>query len=181
MAASVTACTTLSAIEVGRDDRADVVERFRDRRVLLHETQPLRFRLLERRDVARDLRRADDPAGLVAHRRNRQGDIDRTATLREADRLEMVDALAPAQPREDVVFLRLAVWRNQHPDGPADHLVGRVAEQPLRGGVAGLDDAVEILRDDRVVGRVDDGGQVGLSRPRPVVWSETSRKKQSKP
>ncbi len=55
-------------IEVGGDDGADVVERFRNRRVLLDETHPFRFRLVEQRDVARDLRGADDPAGLVAHR-----------------------------------------------------------------------------------------------------------------
>ena len=156
----------LVAIEIGRDDRADVVERFGDGGVLLQQPHPLRFRLLERRDIARDLRGADDRAGVVADRRDGQRDVERPAVLGDPHGLEMLDALAAAQPREDVVFFGLPLGRDQHPDRPADELVGRIAEQPLGGGVARLNDAVEILREDRIVGRVDDRGEVRGTRAR---------------
>ena len=93
-----------------------------------------------------------------------QRDVEPPAILRHADRLEVLDAFAPPQPRQDVVFLRLPLGRNQHADRPSDQLVGRIAEHALRRGVARLDDAVEVLRDDGVVGRVDDRGEVRFGR-----------------
>ena len=74
----------------------------------------------------------------------------------------MIDALAVAHAFQDVVFLRLAFWRNQHSHGLSDQFAGGVAEQAFRGGIARLDDAIEVLRNDRIVGRVDDGREVGL-------------------
>ena len=59
-----------------------------------------------------------------------------------------------------VPFLGLAIGGDEETNRMADELAGAVAEHPLGGGVAGADDAVEILRDDRVVRRLDDGRQV---------------------
>ena len=44
-------------------------------------------------------------------------------------------------------------------DRPADDLVSPVAEEAFGRHIPGLDDAVGILREDRVVGRLDDGRQ----------------------
>ena len=53
------------------------------------------------RDVAGDLRRADDAARPVAHRRDRQRHIDLDAILAPPYRLEMIDPLAMPDPVED--------------------------------------------------------------------------------
>ena len=45
-------------------------------------------------------------------------------SLVDANGLEMLDALAAAQPREDVVFFGLTIGRNQHPDRRPIELVG---------------------------------------------------------
>ena len=134
-------------------------------------------------DVPRDLRRTDDPAGLVPHRGDRQRDVDAPAVLPHADRLEVIDALAGANAREDHRFLLLPLGRNQREDRPPDQLVRAVAKDALRGGIAGLDDAVQVFREDRILGRVDDGGQIGagirfLAARDPfigLVWHAASR------
>lgn len=41
----------------------------------------------------------------------------------------------------------------------ADDFLRRVAEDSGRGGIPAVDDAVEIFRDDRIIGRLDDGRQ----------------------
>jgi hypothetical protein len=58
--------------------------------------------------------------------------------------------------RDDVVFLRDAILRNDERDVAADRLLGGVAEQPLGAGVPGPDDSVERLADDRIVRGFDD-------------------------
>ena len=79
--------------------------------------------------------------------------------LAAADGLEVVEAIAAANAGQRLVFLGLAILRDQPPDRRADHLGGGVAEHPLGRLVPGLDDAVEVLADDRVVGGLDDGGE----------------------
>src|SRR5258706_10146185 len=68
----------------------------------------------------------------------------------------MIDLLAAAQARDDLVFLRLTVGWNDPADGLADHLRGGVAEDALSRSIPGLNDAVQILADDRIVARLDD-------------------------
>ena len=51
----------------------------------------------------------------------------------------------------------MALGRHEHRDVLADDLLGGVAEDPLGPLVPARDDAVEGLRDDDVVGRLDDG------------------------
>jgi hypothetical protein len=62
-----------------------------------------------------------------------------------------MQADARAHLTDDVVLFRKALVGNDQRDRPADGLVGRVAEHPLRGLVPAGDDPVEILADDRVV------------------------------
>ena len=71
----------------------------------------------------------------------------------------VTDSPAP-DAREHVVFLGLPIGGDDHPNGAADRLGGRVAEHPFGGAVPGRDDAVQILADDRVVRRFDDLGEM---------------------
>ena len=111
-------------------------------------------------DVARDFRHADDAARGVEDRRDGERNVDQPAVLAAAHGFEVIDALAAADAGEDVVFLGLTIGRDQDADRLADQLRGGVAEQPLGPRVARLDDAVEILGNDRVVRRFDNGRQV---------------------
>ena len=114
------------------------------------------------RDVARDLRGADHAAAAIVDRRDRERDVDAPAVLREPHGLEVTDALARAQPRQDHLLLARALRRNDHEDRLADRLVGGIAEQPLGALVPGEDPTVQRLADDRVVGRIDDRGEARL-------------------
>ena len=62
-------------------------------------------------DVARDLRSADDPSRCVAHRRDGERNVHQAAVFAR-QRLEVLDALAAAQPRQDVALFAEAVGRN---------------------------------------------------------------------
>src|SRR5690606_41895734 len=63
--------------------------------------------------------------------------------------------------RHDLFFLRLLVGRHQSPRRWPDLLVARVAEDAFSAGIARSDDAVQVLRDDRIIGGLDDGSEVG--------------------
>ena len=72
-------------------------------------------------------------------------------------------------PRADRAGLGFAFRGHQRGEGPAEHLGGRVAEDPLGRGVPVGDPPVQVLAHDRVVGGLDDGGEamqrgVGLRR-----------------
>ena len=112
---------------------------------------------------------------VVAHRRDGQRDVEPPSILRHAHGLEVVDAFAAPQPRQDVVFLRLPLGRDQHAHGPSDQLVGRIAEQALGRGIARLNDAVEVLRDDGVVGGIDDRREVRLRGERLLLLGDVAK------
>ena len=109
------------------------------------------------------------PSG-VADRGDGQRDVEPAAVLARPHRLEVLDPLAAAEPVQDVALLVQPLGRDDQGDRPADGLGGGVAEEPLGPGVPRPDDAVERLADDRVVGRLDDGGQprLGLLGPLPL-------------
>ena len=124
-------------------------------------------RPLASRDVAGDLRGADDPALPVAHGRDRERDLDQRAVLAPAHGLEALDPLAAADAPEDGRHLVLPARGGEERDVAADDLPGRVAEEALGGGVPARDDAVEVLADDRVVGARDDRRQERLGEAVP--------------
>ena len=146
-------------IERTGDDGADGVQRLGDAGRLLQQLHALELDAPQQRDVAGDLRGADDPPVDVADRRHGQRDRHQRSVLAAADGLEVVEAIAAANAGQRLVFLGLAILRDQPADRRTDHLGGTVAEHPLRRLVPRLDDAVEILADDRVVGGLDDGGE----------------------
>jgi hypothetical protein len=72
----------------------------------------------------------------------------------------VVDAAVGGDLPEDRADLaRLLVGHDQR-DAAADGLGGRVAVEALGGRVPGADRPVEILREDRIVRRGDDGRQL---------------------
>ena len=95
----------------------------------------------------------------VSDRRNREGNLKRSTIFADADRIEMIYALAPLEAVQNLRLFVAPVRGNQHGDGPPDRFLGRVAEQPLRAFVPTGDDAVEVFADDRVVGGIDNGRQ----------------------
>src|SRR5919109_636511 len=115
-------------------------------------------------DVTRDLRRADDAPGRITDRRDRDRHLDEMTVLRPAHGVEVRNLLAAAEPREHAFFLVASVvGDDQQHDWPPDGLGGRPAKHALRGAIPGRHDAVEILADDDVLRRVDDGGQARAS------------------
>ena len=72
----------------------------------------------------------------------------------------MLEALAATNARQNFRFLVLQVFRNDDGDRLADHLLGRIAEQPLGARIPADDDAVQILADDRIVGGFDNTGEL---------------------
>src|SRR5690349_2428557 len=69
----------------------------------------------------------------------------------------MFDPLAPPYAAQDHGLLVSALRRDQERDVSANYLPRRVPEHLLGGPVPRGDDAVEILADDRVCRRLDDG------------------------
>ena len=123
-------------------------------------------------DVVRDLRGADDDPVGTADRRDGERHVDPTAALGHPDRLEVIDALALAQLREDLLLLLLALRRNDQRDRLPDGLVHRVAEQPLRGPIPGADDAFEGLAHDGILGGLHDSRQMRAGALRQPLMSD---------
>src|SRR5690606_29559036 len=106
-------------------------------------------------DVPRDISDADDRARVIADRRYGSRDVDPAAVLREANGLEMFDALAGTHPRQDHLFLGMPLPRDENLDWPPDEFGRFVAENPASALVARRYDAVQVLRDDRIGRRGD--------------------------
>ena len=174
------------ALRVGRVNRGRYSrEQFGETLLALAE---LAFGFLAIGDVAGDLRCADDAPRAVAHRRDGQRNVQETAVLPPANGLIMVDTLAAPYAREDPGLLVFEAWRKKNGHGLADGLTGAIAEQPLGARIPGLDDPVQILADDRIVGGFHDGhellrtlfgGAPRLFRPQPRdAEAELPRKRQ---
>jgi hypothetical protein len=93
---------------------------------------------------------------LVGNWGNRQRNIDETAVLAMTDCVVMLDLLAPADAIKDRGFFIMALLWNEDGDRLADHFLRPVPEKLLSALVPTLDDAVEILAEDRVPRGFDD-------------------------
>src|SRR6267142_1135510 len=89
---------------------------------------PFRLGLLAIRDVARDLRRPDDPARLVPQRRDRERDVERTTALGAADCFVVLYAFTPPQAPQDLALLAETIRRHDHVDRLPDRLRRAIAE-----------------------------------------------------
>src|ERR1700722_8671811 len=112
-------------------------------------------------EVAGDLGDADDSAFVVTNRRDGQHHGDERALLALAFRFDVIDPLALVDAFEDRDFFSDAVRWNDQGDGMADDFGGRITEHALGGVVPGGDDAVEVLANNSVVARFDDGLEPG--------------------
>ena len=119
----------------------------------------VRLQTLSRGDIAGDFRGADDAAVGILNGRDRQRDVDATAIFVHADGFEVVDPFAAFEPRDDITFFVETLRRNDQADVSAHGFGRRVAKGMFRARIPALDDAIERLADDGVVGRFDDGGQ----------------------
>ncbi len=107
-------------------------------------------------DVADDLRGPDDPAVVVLDRGDGHGHVEPSAVLGQPHGLQVLDALAVPHAIQDLLFLLDPLRRQQQRDRLADDLLRPVAEEAFCPRVPGLDDAVEVLGEDGIVGRLDD-------------------------
>ena len=126
---------------------------------LAHEKRLRFLRELPLGDVSRDLRRADDLAVDVLHRRHGDRDVDQFAVLALPHGVEGRDPLSAPQAGDDAVLLFISIGAHQERDALADRLFRGVAEDPLGALVPTRDHSVEGLADDRVVGDFDDEGE----------------------
>jgi hypothetical protein len=97
------------SLGIGGDHRvADAAERD-PKPLLLRPQRP--FRAPDLGDVAGDLGDADDLAVRSPYRRDRQRHVDPSAVLRDAHGVEVLDALASPDPRQDFRLLMLKLGR----------------------------------------------------------------------
>ena len=141
-----------------RSQRLFVVERLRERecdlrekRVAVSNSVGKRLGLLPLRNITCDFRCTDHRAVLSEHRRNGQRNRDEPPIAAFPHCFEMIDAAAGANRCEHGVFLGLAIVGNDLPNRTADHLGSGETEHPLGRGVPRLNDAVQVLADNRIV------------------------------
>ena len=101
-------------------------------------------------DVAGDRGRADHPISRVDRRQRQRHILDR-AILGNPARLVLRHRLAGGRAFEKAHLVALEVVRDEQRDVPADGLLGRPSVEALGTSVPARDDAVEILREDRVL------------------------------
>ena len=128
-----------------------IIGPFHDRR----EARTVAFRVLPRRDVARDLRDTDDRP-VVANRRSGDRHVDPGPILVNAHRLEVLNAFTAPQPPNDSVLFGVAIRRDDHPIGFPDGLRGAVAIHAFGRLVPGGDRLLQIRTGNGIVGRLDD-------------------------
>src|SRR5690606_29056872 len=103
-------------------DPDTVVDRLPDGAVKLLAATEFGLLLFLPRDVACNRRDPERPPLRVPDQRDREGNINRTAVLVEAPRLEVREMLAPAHPRQNRVLLVREFGRNDVEEEPAHHL-----------------------------------------------------------
>jgi Histidine kinase-, DNA gyrase B-, and HSP90-like ATPase len=108
---------------------------------------------------------ADQRAIRILDRRDRRRHADDLAVPVTTSRCVMLDRLStPDSPKEDRFFL-YPIWREDDRYWLPYHLSRCETKESLGGLVPRQNDAIQILGDDRIVGRLDDGCQPGVLRP----------------
>src|SRR6185437_8752720 len=119
-----------------------------------------RLGLLALGNVAGDFRGADDAPFRFPDRRQGQRDVYLRAVLALANGLIVLNAVASPNALENAGFLVLPLGGDQDQHGLADDFLGSIAEQALGAPVPARDDTVEILADDCIVRRSDNGCEI---------------------
>src|SRR5215203_2648782 len=102
-------------------------------------------------DVARNVRRTDDPSVQALDRRDGHRHIDEASVLGATNRFKVIDFVATSKTRKHVGFLIQSIRREDQRDVPADRLLGRITEYPLGADVPEFDRAIKRLAEDRIV------------------------------
>ena len=119
----------------------------------------LLLELLSPRDVAGNLRSADDTSSAVLDWGHRERDSYPTAVSSDALGLEMVDPFSANERCENCrLFLKPVGWK-QHRDRTADGLFRRISEDAFGSLVPAHDRPVEVLTDDSVVRGLNQRGE----------------------
>src|SRR4051812_13939715 len=105
------------------------------------------------RNIACDLRRADDPSVLIAERRDRQRHFPRGTVLSKSNGLVRLYILAAANAAEDLALLGDTVSRHDRRYRATQDLTRRVAKDRLGAVIPACDHAVEVFADHRVLRR----------------------------
>ncbi len=103
------------------------------------------------RDVASDLRYADDVSHPVAHGRDCERDVDAPAVLGQTHGFVVVDAFAAPDLGENLRLLAQQLVRDDLDDRLADHFFSCITEDAHRACIPRGDLALERLADDRVI------------------------------
>src|SRR6185369_206605 len=74
-----------------------------------------------------------------------------------AHRFVMVNPIAAADALQDFRFFLEMIRRNENGYRLADNLLRSISKDPLRTAIPARNDAIQILADDRIVRRFDDG------------------------
>ncbi len=139
-------------------------------RARIHQPAEPGPRALPLGHVPRHARHPDDRPGPVGDRRQVQRHLDRRPVLAQPAGLVLVHPLAPRDGGHHRRFPLPVPGRDEHLDVTAGDLGGGVPVQPFGARVPAGDDLVEGLADHRVVGGLDDRGQLrGALRRQPSL------------
>src|SRR6202012_3865592 len=84
---------------------------------------------------------------------------EKGAVLSNADGLKVVHALAALDAGNNFRLFTATVGGDDKSDVLADGFVGCIAKQPFRAFVPTGDDTIQILADNRVIGRIHNGSE----------------------
>src|SRR5262249_46393947 len=120
-------------------------------------------------DITRDLGGAKDLARRIFHRRYGERYVHESAVLALANGLIMVDVRAAQASIENAGFFVVAIRWDESGDRSAQHLPGRITEDPFSASIPARDNAVQVLADDRIVRSGNNSRQqlVGVLRTHP--------------
>ena len=85
-----------------------------------------------------------------------------SAVFCDSHRFEVVHPFPFTQSCKNLLLLLQPVQRNDKRDGLANRFLRRPAEKTLRAGVPRLNDAIQVLADDGIVGGFDNRSKLDL-------------------
>src|SRR5262245_23828074 len=106
-------------------------------------------------NIASNLGGANDHTCGIAQRRNRERNVNQGSILATPDGFVVAHVFAAPNALQDRSCLVLAIWRKQNQARLADNFFGPIAKHPFRALVPTLDNAVEVLTYDCVIGGFD--------------------------
>ena len=107
-------------------------------------------------DVASDFGCANNSSIAVPNGRSGQGNIDEAAVLAPQNRLTLIDRFNVTNAAKDYRLLIVPMGREDDCHWPADRLIRRIAEKPLRPLIPRQNHAIEICGENGLFRGLDD-------------------------